>query len=343
MDEVFMQRCLELAAAGRGHTAPNPMVGAVIVCDGQVIGEGYHRRVGEGHAEVNAVAAVRRPELLRRSTLYVSLEPCSHHGRTPPCADLVIEKGIPRVVVACLDPFPAVAGRGICRLREAGVEVITGVLEKEARTLNKVFITCHERRRPYILLKWAQSADGFIDRHRADASAPPTVFSSVASRRAVHKLRSEVAAVMVGRRTAMLDNPALTVRYWSGRQPVRLVLGRHITLPPDAHLLDGSVETLFFSEENIDYARPVLPQVMDELYRRKLDSLLVEGGATLLTSFLEAGLWDEARIETAPFTLGDGIKAPSLASAPSPTLLCSETFISSGARIAIHRPACGQT
>jgi diaminohydroxyphosphoribosylaminopyrimidine deaminase/5-amino-6-(5-phosphoribosylamino)uracil reductase len=314
------------------------MVGAVIVCDGQVIGEGYHRRAGEGHAEVNAIAAVRRQELLRRSTLYVSLEPCSHYGKTPPCAELLIEKKIPRVVVGCFDPFPTVSGRGIRRLRDAGVEVVTGVLEKEARALNKVFITCHERQRPYIFLKWAQSADGFIDRIRTDASTPPVIFSSPASRRAVHKLRSEVAAVMVGRRTAELDNPALTVRYWSGRQPLRLVLGQPV-LPPDAHLSDGSVETLFFSEENLDYALPVLPQVMAELYRRKLDSLLVEGGAALLTSFIKAGLWDEVRIETAPFMLCDGVKAPSLASSPFPYCLYAEELTSSGSRITFYRNA----
>jgi diaminohydroxyphosphoribosylaminopyrimidine deaminase/5-amino-6-(5-phosphoribosylamino)uracil reductase len=320
MDEIFMRRCLELAVAGKGYTSPNPMVGAVIVHQGRIIGEGFHCRSGEPHAEVNAIAAVRNPRLLPSSTLYVNLEPCAHYGKTPPCADLLIEKNIRRVIVACLDPFPAVSGKGVRRLQEAGVDVVTGVLEKEARSLNKVFITCHEQCRPYIFLKWAQSMDGFIDRLRTTVSSPPVRFSSSASRRSVHKLRAQVAAIMVGRRTAELDDPSLTVRYWAGPSPLRLVLGRHFEPSPQAHLSNRYGETLVFSEKNLDYNRPILPQILAGLYTRKLDSLLVEGGAALLQSFLETGLWDEAYVEVAPFLLGKGVKAPRMATSSSPVL-----------------------
>ncbi|MDR3129041.1 MAG: bifunctional diaminohydroxyphosphoribosylaminopyrimidine deaminase/5-amino-6-(5-phosphoribosylamino)uracil reductase RibD [Tannerellaceae bacterium] len=333
MDEIFMRRCLELAEAGKGNTSPNPMVGSVVVHEGQIIGEGYHRRAGEPHAEVNAIAAVQNPNLLSSSTLYVNLEPCAHYGKTPPCTDLIIEKNIRRVVVACLDPFPAVSGQGICRLQRADVEIVTGILEREARSLNKVFITFHEQHRPYIFLKWAQSIDGFIDRLRIDTSSAPVRFSSTASRRIVHKLRSEVAAIMIGRQTAELDNPSLTVRYWAGLSPVRLVLGRRFVPPPQAHLSDRTVETLFFSEENMDYNRPLLPQVLAELYARKLDSLLVEGGATLLNSFLEAGLWDEAHVEVVPFFLGKGVIAPTITTSSLPILRQSEEKWTDGRRI----------
>ncbi|MDR3137492.1 MAG: bifunctional diaminohydroxyphosphoribosylaminopyrimidine deaminase/5-amino-6-(5-phosphoribosylamino)uracil reductase RibD [Tannerellaceae bacterium] len=322
MDEIFMRRCLELAEAGKGNTSPNPMVGAVVVYEGRIIGEGYHHRSGEPHAEVNAIAAVRNTNLLPSSTLYVNLEPCAHYGKTPPCADLIIEKNIRRVVVACLDPFPAVAGQGIYRLQQAGVEVVTGVLEKEARSLNKAFITCHEQHRPYIFLKWAQSADGFMDRLRTDASFPPVRFSSPASRRVVHKLRAEVDAIMVGRRTAELDDPSLTVRHWAGRSPIRIVLGRQFKPSPQAHLSNGCVET-----------HPLLPQVLADLSERKLNSLLVEGGATLLQSFLEAGLWDEAHVEVAPFSLVEGVKAPDIAISSLPILRQSTEEWMDGRRI----------
>lgn len=318
-----MARCLELARCGLGHVSPNPMVGAVIVREGKIIGEGFHRRFGEGHAEVNAIASVRDASLLRDATMYVSLEPCSHYGKTPPCAELIIRKGIPRVVVGCLDPFPAVSGRGVKMLREAGVEVVTGVMEREAIWLNRAFMTLQKRGRPYVILKWAQSEDGFIDRHRADASEPVAILSTPVTTRLVHKLRSEVSAIMVGTRTALLDNPSLTVRHWQGASPVRVVLDRQLVIPPSNHLLDGAVRTLVYtsreaeSRENveyirIDFERPVIPQVLAGLAERRLDSLLVEGGTRLLDSFLASGLWDEARVETAPVRLEDGVRAPSL-------------------------------
>ncbi len=321
VEEKYMARCIELARGGEGYTAPNPMVGAVIVHKGKIIGEGFHRKCGEAHAEVNAIASVRDEALLRDSTIYVSLEPCSHYGKTPPCAELIIKKGIPRVVVGTLDPFPEVSGRGIRMLREAGIEVVTGVLEEEARALNSAFMTFQIRKRPYIYLKWAQSADGFMDACRADASEPPVLLSSAETLRRVHRLRSEVAAIMVGTRTALLDNPSLTVRHWTGHSPVRMVLDRTLKLPAGSHLLDGTVRTVVFtaveaeSRPNVEYVRvdfgqEVLPQVLRYLYVQKLNSLMVEGGAELLESFLDAGLWDEAWVETAPVALGTGVKAP---------------------------------
>lgn len=326
-----MARCISLARNGTGNVAPNPMVGAVIVHQGKIIGEGYHRKYGEAHAEVNAIASVRDESLLKEATIYVSLEPCSHYGKTPPCAELIIKKQIPRVVIGCLDPFPEVSGRGVRMLREAGVEVVTGVMEEEARELNRVFMTFQEKRRPYIYLKWAQSADGFMDRLRTDNSLPAVVLSSSETLRRVHHLRANVAAIMVGTQTALLDNPSLTVRHWAGKSPVRVVLDRTLRIPPHYHLLDGAVKTLVFtaveavSRENVEYVtidfdRPVLPQVMHELYVRKLDSLMVEGGATLLGHFLEDGLWDQMLVETAPVNLESGVKAPDLSRVASLSL-----------------------
>ncbi len=331
VENKYMARCISLARNGTGNVAPNPMVGAVIVHQGKIIGEGYHRKYGEAHAEVNAIASVRDESLLKEATIYVSLEPCSHYGKTPPCAELIIKKQIPRVVIGCLDPFPEVSGRGVRMLREAGVEVVTGVMEEEARELNRVFMTFQEKRRPYIYLKWAQSADGFMDRLRTDNSLPAVVLSSSETLRRVHHLRANVAAIMVGTQTALLDNPSLTVRHWAGKSPVRVVLDRTLRISPHYHLLDGAVKTLVFtaveavSRENveyvtIDFGQPVLSQVMRELYVRKLDSLMVEGGATLLGHFLEDGLWDQMLVETAPVNLESGVKAPDLSRVASLSL-----------------------
>ncbi len=318
-DEKYMRRCLQLAQNGLCNTAPNPMVGAVIVCDGRIIGEGYHVRCGEAHAEVNAVNSVSDPSLLERSTIYVSLEPCAHYGKTPPCADLLVQKGIPRIVIGCQDPFAKVAGRGIQKLRDAGREVVVGVLEAECRHLIRRFITFHTRRRPYITLKWAQSADGYIDLCRTGGN--PVILSNPLTSMLVHKLRAEHSAIMAGTRTALLDNPSLTVRHWYGPQPVRVVLDRTGSLPRTLHLFDGSAPTLVFTAAQgpalpgveyiaTDFGRDVLPQVLSTLYGRGLQSLLVEGGSTLLQSFIDAGLWDEIRIEESPVPLGSGIKAP---------------------------------
>lgn len=328
VENKYMARCISLALREAGNVAPNPMVGAVIVHRGKIIGEGYHRKYGEAHAEVNAIASVKDESLLKEATIYVSLEPCSHYGKTPPCAELIIKKQIPRVVIGCLDPFPEVSGRGVKMLRDAGIEVVTGVMEKEARELNCAFMTFQEKQRPYIYLKWAQSADGFIDRIRTDNSLPAFVLSSPETLRRVHGLRAGVAAIMVGTQTALLDNPSLTVRHWAGQSPVRVVLDRSLRIPPHYHLLDGTVKTLVFtagkaeSQENVEYITidfngAVLQQVLHELYLRKLNSLMVEGGATLLGHFLEEDLWDRMFVETAPVCLGSGVKAPDINLVPS--------------------------
>ncbi|WP_294472454.1 bifunctional diaminohydroxyphosphoribosylaminopyrimidine deaminase/5-amino-6-(5-phosphoribosylamino)uracil reductase RibD [uncultured Bacteroides sp.] len=320
-EEKYMRRCIELAGNGLCNVAPNPMVGAVIVCDGRIIGEGYHVRCGEAHAEVNAIRSVKDETLLRRSTIYVSLEPCSHYGKTPPCADLIIEKQIPRIVVGCQDPFSQVAGRGIQKLKDAGREVVVGVLENECKHLIRRFITFNTLQRPFITLKWAESADHFIDIERTDGK--PVVLSSPLTAMLVHKKRAEADAIMVGRRTALLDNPSLTVRNWYGKNPVRLVLDRNLSLPNDLQIFDGSVPTLVFTAKEytdktnvtyitIDFSQKPLEQIMKELHQRKIQSLLLEGGSQLLQSFIDNGLWDEAYIEKCPQRLHSSVKAPEI-------------------------------
>ena len=277
-DEKYMRRCLELAANGLPTTRPNPMVGAVIVAGGRIIGEGYHIRAGEPHAEVNAFASVDPVDAgkLSQSTIYVSLEPCSHYGKTPPCADLIISKGVRRVVVGCVDSFSKVSGRGISRLREAGIDVEVGVLEKECRWMNRRFFTLNERQRPYIILKWAQSANGFIDN-----AFRPTAISTPLTQMLSHKLRSEEDAILVGRVTAERDHPRLDVRHWSGQPPRRVVLSHATSIDATLHML---------AEEGVQ-------------------SLIVEGGAQTHQSFLDRRLWDELRVETAPVEFDTGTRA----------------------------------
>lgn len=318
-EEKYMRRCIQIAQNGICTTAPNPMVGAVIVHKGRIIGEGYHVHCGQGHAEVNAIRSVKNPELLKESTIYVSLEPCSHYGKTPPCADLIIEKQIPRIVIGCRDPFSKVAGRGIQKLKDAGREVTVGVLEQECRHLIRKFITFQTCQRPYITLKWAESADGFIDIQRKDGN--PVVLSSDWSTMLVHKKRCEHTAIMVGRRTAQLDNPSLNVRNWYGPAPVRIVTDKDLVLPSDLKLFDQQIPTLVFTAHEhdslpnlryitIDFNQDILPQIMNELYQSNLQSLLVEGGTTLLQSFIDHNLWDEAFVEECPQRLNDGTAAP---------------------------------
>ncbi len=321
-DTLYMQRCLQLAKNGMGHVAPNPMVGSVIVCDDQIIGEGYHRRYGGPHAEVNAIESVRQPELLSRSTIYVNLEPCSHYGHTPPCAALIIKKRIPRVVIANIDPNPKVAGRGINMLREAGVEVITGILAEEGEWLNRRFFIYQRHRRPFVLLKWAQSADGFLDKLRDNTCAtPPIQLSTDFTKMLVHKTRTEESAIMVGTTTAVKDNPKLTAHQWIGKNPLRVIVDRQLRIPSDYHLLDHSVPTIVYTEQvkesehnltfvPISFADNVLTQIMSDLFRRHVLSVIVEGGEQLLHSFIRAGIWDEARVEIASEWLGEGVKAP---------------------------------
>lgn len=321
-DEKYMARCLQLAALGRGHVSPNPMVGAVIVCDGKIIGEGYHRKCGEAHAEVNAIRSVKEEALLRKSTIYVSLEPCSHWGKTPPCSKLIIEKGIPRVVVGIQDPFFEVAGRGIRMMREAGVEVAVGVLEKECLALNKAFFTVQQKKRPYVILKWAQSADGFMDRLRPEGSEEkPAQISNEINSILVHKLRAESDAILVGTNTALLDNPKLTVRKWDGSDPIRVLLDRRLRVPHSMALLDGSVPTWIFTEKEkesdfnenyitIPFDASFPANMLQEMAAREVQTLLVEGGAQTLSLFLSSGYWDEARVETGEVILNRGVAAP---------------------------------
>ena len=325
VDEFYMQRCLQLARCGAGSTSPNPMVGSVIVCDGRIIGEGYHIRAGEPHAEVNAVNSVANENLplLARSTMYVSLEPCSHYGKTPPCCDMIIARGIPRVVIGSGDPNTQVNGAGIERMRAAGIDVTVGVLEEECLRLNRAFFTSQVHKRPYVTLKWAQSADGYIDLLRDGGSA--VKISSPLSQVAVHKLRAQHDAILVGRHTALLDDPALDIRHWAGRAPLRLVIDKNGSLPVDLRIFDGVLPTVVYTacekegwfgknveQVVLDFEIPVIPQILEHLHSVKVNSLLVEGGATVLQSFINASLWDEARVEiNSSLELGSGVVAPS--------------------------------
>lgn len=297
-DELYMRRCLELARHGELHAAPNPMVGAVLVARGRIIGEGYHACCGKAHAEVNAINAVRpadRP-LLTESTLYVSLEPCAHFGRTPPCAALIVRTKIPRVVVGCADPFDKVKGRGVEMMREAGIEVEVGILEEECRRLNRRFLTAQTLRRPYVTLKWAQSADGYLDAWREEYADGPARLSSAESAQAAHRLRALHQAILVGHRTLTLDHPQLNVRHWAGGDPLRIVLGR---------TAEGELPAGFTAYADIKSA-------LSGLWQGGVQSLLVEGGATTLQGFVDEGLWDEAWCELSPLVLGSGVPAPRL-------------------------------
>lgn len=320
--EIFMQRCLDLALLGMGDVAPNPMVGCVIVHDGIIIGEGYHQKFGQPHAEVNAIRSVKNPELLAQSTIYVSLEPCSHFGKTPPCSDLIIENRIPKVVIGTIDPFAKVAGKGIERMKNAGISVEVGLLENECRELNRRFFTFHEKKRPCILLKWAQTLDGFIDTDRTETQHPTWITNAFA-KRLVHKQRSEESAILIGTNTAQYDNPALTVREWTGNQPIRMVIDRTGRLDKSLHIFDGKAQTWVFTgvdkpdSENLKFIRlifdqNILPQMLTELYNRDVLSVIVEGGSVLLNSFLDAGLWDEAFVYTGNQFFGKGVAAPKI-------------------------------
>ena len=321
-DEIFMSRCLQLALNGLGHAAPNPMVGSIVVHKGRIIGEGYHQECGQAHAEVNAINSVKETELLKESTIYVNLEPCSHWGRTPPCADLIIKHRIPKVVIGCVDSFEQVSGRGIQKLRDADCEVITGVLEKEALELNKRFFTYHQKKRPYIILKLAQTKDGFIDKLRNDASEPAQWITNEHARTLVHKWRTEEMGILVGTNTALKDNPKLNVRSWFGSNPIRIVIDRALRLPENLHLFDQSIPTIVFTEEispkkskNIIFQTANLqPDQLDDLllklYEQKMQSIIVEGGAELMESFVNQNKWDEARVFIGNRFFGNGVKAP---------------------------------
>ncbi|MCI7575327.1 MAG: bifunctional diaminohydroxyphosphoribosylaminopyrimidine deaminase/5-amino-6-(5-phosphoribosylamino)uracil reductase RibD [Bacteroidales bacterium] len=302
----YMRRCLQLAKNGEYYVAPNPMVGAVIVLNDNIIAEGWHQRFGGPHAEVNAFSQVPETTDLSQATLYVSLEPCSHYGKTPPCVELILRRGVKHVVVGCLDPNPQVAGKGVRMLREAGVEVETGVLEAECRTLNKRFLCLHEQHRPYVILKWAQTADGYIgfSPEKINGRGDRLRISNAVSKQIVHKMRAENMAIMVGTNTAVQDNPKLLTTHWSGRNPIRITLDRHNRIPSDSAIFSTDAETIVYRDHT------EWTYILSDLAKRNIHSLLVEGGATLLNTILQTGVYDEIHVEVAPVYAGEGVRAP---------------------------------
>lgn len=320
IDQQYMSRCLQLAQNGFGRVTPNPMVGCVIVHNGKIIGEGYHRHFGRPHAEVNAINSVQNKALLRESTLYVNLEPCAHYGKTPPCANLIVQHQIPKVVIGSVDTFSEVSGKGIEILRNAGTEVITDVLKDECRFLNRRFFTFHEQKRPYIILKWAQTADGFVDVLRDQVTSRPTWITNEECRMLVHKWRTEEMAILVGTNTALIDNPKLNVRSWEGKAPTRLVIDRKLKLPESLSIFDGTQPTVLFSSSPgtnpnvayipLDAKDNLVDTVLSYCYQHNLQSVIIEGGAHTLNAFLEKNRWDEARIFIGDVFFEKGIKAP---------------------------------
>ncbi|MDR2937068.1 MAG: bifunctional diaminohydroxyphosphoribosylaminopyrimidine deaminase/5-amino-6-(5-phosphoribosylamino)uracil reductase RibD [Rikenellaceae bacterium] len=353
MDEKdYMRRCLELARNGAGRVAPNPLVGCVIVHRGRVIGEGFHEVHGGPHAEVNAIASVADPSLLRGSTLYVNLEPCSHWGKTPPCCDLILRVGIPHVVVGMADPFERVAGEGIFRMREAGIKVSVGILEDECLSLNRKFVTFHTHKRPYIVLKWAETRDGYLDNNRM-SDTPPTWLTGPSCRLMVHRLRAESGGILVGTNTLLRDNPALTVRDCPGKSPLRVVVDRTLKLPSSLRVFDREAPTLILTDYalaeqarekfagievvGIDASGDVIGQMLAQLHQRGVQSLLVEGGGEVLHGFIGRGLWDEMQVFVSPLGVdelsGGRNEVPRGVHAPEPAGRIVEQFSVGGVRI----------
>lgn len=328
--EKFMQRCIDIARLGLGNVAPNPMVGSVVVYNGKIIGEGYHKKAGEPHAEVNAIRSVKDKNLLTKSTLYVNLEPCAHYGKTPPCANLIATLKIPNVIIGTIDTAAHVSGKGIQILKEAGCNVVVGVMESESRELNKRFFTFHEKRRSYIILKWAQTKDGFIDVIRnSRSSVEPTWITNEYAKTLVHKWRSEEQSILIGTNTALADNPSLTTRLWKGTSPVRIVFDRKLRLPPNLHVFDDKAKTIVIADESTDsgkmkflnknigikfvnYKKDFYSQLFQILMNDEIQSIIIEGGEQVLNSFIENDLWDEARIFYGEKVFKKGIKAPHL-------------------------------
>lgn len=324
--EIYMQRCIALAEKGLGSVAPNPMVGAVLVHEGRIIGEGFHEKYGEAHAEVNCLQSVKAEDrnLIASSTLYVSLEPCSHYGKTPPCSLLILENDIPKIVIGAKDSFEKVNGKGIEQLRNAGREVIVGVLEKECKWQNRRFNTFQQQNRPYIILKWAESQDGFI----APIGNTKYWLTNDFSKQLVHRWRTEEPAIMVGYNTVMADNPQLTARLWKGKNPIRIVVDQHCTLPKTQQIFSTDGELLLFNAlheervENVSYCKidltqSIIPQVLQTLHKKGIQSVIVEGGQKILNLFIEANVWDEARVFRTQVELQNGIEAPTLLFPPS--------------------------
>lgn len=322
--KTYLKRCLQLAVNGLPAAMPNPSVGAVIVHNNVIIGEGYTSAYGGNHAEVNAIHSVKDKTLLKEATIYVSLEPCSHFGKTPPCSDLIIKHQIPKVVIGTIDPFAKVAGKGIEKLQNAGCEVILGVLEAACIASNKRFFTFHQHQRPYIILKWAQTQDGFIDtiRQKNDPIQPNWITNSF-SRQLVHKWRSEETAILVGTNTAMTDNPKLNTRDWHGKNPVRVVLDKSLRIPENYALFDQTIKTIVLTEkqrenkeniifEMIDFSKNIAQQICTILYTHEIQSVIIEGGKQTLQTFIDANLWDEARVFTGSISFQSGIEVPIL-------------------------------
>jgi diaminohydroxyphosphoribosylaminopyrimidine deaminase/5-amino-6-(5-phosphoribosylamino)uracil reductase len=319
--ELYMSRALELARLGFGKVSPNPMVGCIIVCEGKIIGEGFHQQYGGPHAEVNAIHSVKDKTLLKQSTVYVTLEPCAHYGKTPPCAKLLVEHLVKKVIISNVDPNPLVSGKGIEILRSAGIEVETGLLEQEGLELNKRFFKSIRENAPYIILKWAQTADGFIARDDFSSKW----ISNKISRKLVHKWRSEEDAILVGKNTAKYDNPTLNVRDWVGKDPLRIVIDHKLVLDQNLKLFNREIPTICYNtktsseDENLKFVRlpekAFLHDLLADLHQRDIRSLIIEGGASTLNEFIKEGLWDEARVFTAPVSFGSGIRAPQLINA----------------------------
>jgi len=301
--ETYIKRCLQIAKNGLGSTRPNPMVGCVIVCDKKIIGEGYTSAYGRNHAEVNAINSVKNKSLLKESTLYVTLEPCSHFGKTPPCSDLIIEHGIPNIIIGCVDDSEKVSGKGIEKLRNAGCNVTVGVLENECKKHHKRFFTFHNKKRPYIILKWAETSDGFIAPMTKDELKPVWITNEL-SRQLVHKWRAEEQAILVGSNTAMQDNPTLTVRDWIGQNPIRVVLDDKNILSKDLNVFNNEAETILIN------SKLEVMQIFDVLFERNITSVIIEGGAKTLQAFINANLWDEARVFSGSINFKEGIRAP---------------------------------
>lgn len=303
--ELYMQRCIQLAKNGLGTTYPNPMVGAVVVCDGEIIGEGWHKQAGEPHAEVMAINSVKKPEKLSNSIIFVSLEPCSHFGKTPPCCDLIIAKNIPNVVVGSVDPHEKVAGNGIKKLIDAGKNLTVGVLEKECFALNKRFFTFHQKKRPYIILKWAETADGFIAPLKKNENKPFWI-SNNQSRQLVHKWRSEEQAILVGHQTVLSDNPSLTTREWYGKNPMRILLSNKFENKENYTIFDNQAPTIMVDNNQS------INEILSELYHQNIQSIIVEGGKKTLDKFILENIWDEARIFQSNDYLYKGVKRPDI-------------------------------
>ncbi|MHB1196908.1 MAG: bifunctional diaminohydroxyphosphoribosylaminopyrimidine deaminase/5-amino-6-(5-phosphoribosylamino)uracil reductase RibD [Lutibacter sp.] len=324
--EKYINRCIQLAKNGLGFTYPNPLVGSVIVLNDKIIGEGWHQKAGEPHAEVNAINSVKDKSLLKNATIYVNLEPCSHYGKTPPCANLIVENGIKKVVIGSVDANSKVSGNGILHLQNNGCDVIVGVLEQECLNLNKRFFTFHNKKRPFIILKWAETQDGFIDILRdVTFEKSPNWISNAYSQQLVHKMRAEEQAILVGTNTALNDNPKLNARNWFGLDPIRIVLDRSLKIPFHYNLYDGSVKTIVFTEklpnksvnenthfEQIDFSKNLVEQICAILYHHEIQSIIIEGGAQTLQTFIDENLWDEAFVFVGNTKFKNGLKAPEL-------------------------------